>query len=406
MARRVLLGMLSSLAVVVTLDLGQSCHAGPITARAAFNGMVGGEANGTLMGDGSGVSVAGAKVFNPIKEDYKVSSAVGGPNNPAQSRAANNSEVPRLQKLGDAIATYLGIKKDDKAAKQRAGETLGARLKEIKQDLQVAPPAFPELPKIAAGVFLETGLAATSNPLVAESATGTAKQTLQVGAPQRLVKYEQDGSADIDKRGAVFPGAIGFGVNRDPLVVEWETPTPEFTLTLRDLVTDPSNPLDLSLTAQATGGGVAVALYIFGVSFVNFDDPSELPSDLASLEDGATELFEFSILLQGDGTGTGLDFGLELLPGATITDSLLNTTRDTVLSGLDDATDVIDGEFSFNRDYSLTVSLPGSPTNSVLFIRDFGAAAAAAVPEPSTLALVVMGLIGIGVGKWGHSRMA
>src|SRR5262249_1696070 len=160
--------------------------------------------------------------------------------------------------------------------------------------------------------------------------------------------------------------------------------------TLRDFTSNPASPASLSLTASATKGARAAALYEQDVSFKNYSSPGSIPSNLDAQEGSANPLFQLTILLLNDGTGAQSFFGLKVNPDASITDSMDKSGQANVLNDIIGNAQLVGNTLSFKNDYSFTVTLPGNPESSVLFTRDAGADAvtgASAAPEPPSLAL-------------------
>jgi hypothetical protein len=370
-----------------------------IRAAAAVNGKTFGTVKPvSVVGDGTGLSVAAAKVFNPVKDPKSISKTVGNGKTVAEQRVPNPTEDKRLNAALEALAGLPAANDTDKILKEAADKVFG---------LKPAPGVFQELSKgQRVGNYLEAEAGSVSNPTVAETARGFAKQTLEkvkfnnVRNPELTLGFEQDVTADIkkaDEKAPVVPAAAAFALNRDPWAFEWGES--EFTLTLRDLLTDPSTPRDISLRAQATPGTASAALYGVDVAFSNFDDPEDLPSDLTTLEDTARGLFSLSMFLSNDGGSISRFIDLTLGSGATIRDNFNDSSLATVLARLNAVTEIRDGVLGFNSDtpfFAFTVGIPGAPLGSVLFTRDFGGAAAnAAVAEPTALLLVGSTILGL-----------
>jgi hypothetical protein len=80
-----------------------------------------------------------------------------------------------------------------------------------------------------------------------------------------------------------------------------------------------------------------------------------------------------------------------LTAAGKITDSLGDSGILAVTNGLLGSLTVNDGTFGFSNPYSFTVTVPGTDSQSLLFVHDSTLAAASSVPEPSTWILLVSG---------------
>jgi hypothetical protein len=377
-----------------------------IRARASVNGTSYGKADGTIVGNGTGVSLAaaqvGTKADNTLQAEFMRSTAVGNqthfPRVAAKWGAAGGNELAQLEKImGLLVGLPAAVKEEDQNA------LLGKAADKIKEK-----GVFALINKGATkGNYLQAETKMLSNPTIAESASAVAKQT-QTGAPPRDPKtyeFKQDTTALVNKLPAATrePAAISFGVNRDPVAIQWQTP--RLTFALRDLSTDPSNPDNLSLTATSQGGAIAAAVYEMTTKYVNFSDPSTIPVDQESLESKASSLFSLTLGVISDTNGVRELASLDLPAGVGIVDSFGKTGYDNVFKDLLSSTSLKDGTLSFNNDYSFTLTLPGNPNSSILFMSDDSISVAGAVPEPASWVLASIGIVGL-IGYIAHLHRA
>ncbi len=322
--------------------------------------------------DGKGVSIAAAKVFTPEREDYRVSGAPGegtDGNNPA-----NANELPTLQALLNALTT--------------SNPDIGKRTQPTKN-----PARFTEIDKITGfpTLLAKTDELKNTDPLEIASALATqrAKIIVEGGLPVRVEwdpKLDVKGEVDLKSKNKAK--AAAFGVNRDPLAIEWDAAFDR--LVSLDLS-------ELSLVVE-TSGAHSSAFAFFGsdASFINGTLDIELP------EDDATPLYEFSVsALSLDGGPAVFEVTFETF-GNHVFDSLGNQGLDNVRNGLLSQLALLgDGSLGFQSPYSFTVRVPEEPLESVLFLREVAAASAeAAIPEPSTMTLVGVGLVGVFGYAW------
>jgi hypothetical protein len=363
-----------------------------IQAGASVNGKTYGDADGKVVGKGTGVSLAaaqvGAKVDNSLQAKFERSTTVGNQMfNPKVAAKWGDAQGEELKALQNIMGTLAGLPAAEDRAAQKA---LTQKATEI-----IKSTAFKLLNKGATqGNYLQAKAGTLSNPAVAESASAEPKQT-QTGSPPKDPKwyqFEQPTSADIKKLGDRAPVAISFGINRDPVAIEWQTP--RLTFALRDLTTDPSNPNNLTLTASSQGGASAAAVYELDAKHVDFSDPTKIPVDQESLESSASSLFALTLGVMSDAKGVWELASLDLPAGVGITDNLGGTGSSKVFNDLLSSTQLTDGTLSFNRDFSFTLTLPGDPNSSVLFMSDYSFAVAGAVPEPATWVSILIGMVG------------
>ncbi|MFO0952690.1 MAG: hypothetical protein U0835_16390 [Isosphaeraceae bacterium] len=323
-------------------------------------------ANGILRraAGAKGVSAAGAKVFNPVKEDYRVSVAPGGDKG---NQAANDAQKGRLQDLVlDAKAINAAAREGPKSVKTTQDIFV--------DDLKNAEKSgdFKEIPK-APGTDLvaKTNQLLNASPL--EAAQAEARQTLtksnnsdtspiQYKPTTNLTAEVGEGAKD-----GPMPMAVAVGFNFDPLGVAWDGPAAlriEFQ--------------GLALTATSLDPlSSAVALISDGASYLNGTSDIEAPVL------GSSPLFDLTLSAFSSGGGP-VDFVLDLETyGNPVSDSAGNTGEAAVLQALLDRLVITPTSVGLPTDYSIMVGLPGSPSESVLYLRDSAAASATSVPEPS-----------------------
>lgn len=207
-----------------------------------------------------------------------------------------------------------------------------------------------------------------SNPAALEEAEASAgMKGLLTGATFTL-----DGKSSphtrVEKKAARNPMAVALAVDRDPLAVKWKKVSDQ------EIAIDLS---ELSLTVK-TMGSMTSAFALFGsdMSFIN----NKLNIHLS--EEQAAPLYEFLISFAStNGEPPVLDVLLDTFDNE-IFDSLGNVGIDNVIDGLmSQLTQIGEGTIGFNSSYSFTVMVPESPSESVLFLRDFAVASVTAEEE-------------------------
>ena len=331
-----------------------------VSAKAVVNGKLKIEFEREEAAVGKGVSIAAAKIFNPVKESYRVSSqpAAGDDGN----QPANAKEVENLQTLINSIkGGILGPKQ------------LAADLKDKTKPTD-RPKRFNEVRKVRDGLPLLAETEALSNAAALEEAKAKATQRIVAGSLPDSGRYlaEDMPETKVEKKAAANPTAVAFTVNRDPLAVKWDKRSDQQEVTI-DLS-------EVSLTAETVGATTgAFALFDSDVSFINNKHNVNLS------EDQALPLCELLIsFVSENGAPPVLDVELEAF-GNQIFDSLGNKGIGDVTDGLlSRLTQIGESTVGFNSSYSFTVVVPESPSKSVLFLRDFGiASVTAAEPTPT-----------------------
>jgi hypothetical protein len=328
-----------------------------------------------LQNNGKGVSIAAAKVFHPEPngtEQYKVSREPTQTDN--GNKAANAAEEQKLKGLIQTLAFPKGL-----------GLGLGDKIKKDTQPT-MDPEAFKEVPKVKDGLPLlaETEALMNKTPPPVEKAKASATQVLTTGAPLTGATFTVEESEDLKpETEANGKGrAAALAINRDPVPIEWSPAVGSF------VIVDLSN---LSFTVATTGNGTtAFALFGSDVSFIsntlNIDSP----------EDAATPLYNFLIsYISTDGASPVLNFFDFEVFGNQVFDNRGNVGEAAVRSAIStELKPLDDGSIGFQDSYLLGVIVPGNPSASVLFLRDFAATAVdTIVPETPAFHLLVIGLI-------------
>lgn len=342
----------------------------------------------------NGVSVAGAKVYHPVKEDFRVSQGDGGD---AGNQPASESEATTIRKL---LKTAKSI--NEQAPKKPHAPT-PFELHKVKfyQDVftglldfiyhgtdgfsQIAKDADKPLKAITDPLF---------NPDALEAAKSEATQTLTktgntADSPRQLTMVEKP-STEVRKvkNGAKMPMAAAIAVNLDPMGVEWDSPA-SLGVSLDDVSLD---------VESSENGSSAVATLHADALFINGTSDIETPPD------NAMPLFSLDLLaLSYAGTEPFIDLTLDTY-GNSVFDSLGNTNVTDVTQALLDAL-VIDGStVSFTPGYSFGLELPDDPDESVLFPRTMSSATVVTAPEPGTLLLAAVALFGAVKLTWRRRR--
>jgi hypothetical protein len=310
----------------------------------------------------TGVAIAAGKLFNPVKEEYRISRKPKGAPRTGEliddgNKEANTDEVKTLQSLCEAIKG--GILGPDALATEIRDKTKPSARPERFQE--VSKKSFPLLAEIND----------LSNPDALEEAGASAGAERKGGLTGATVTF--DGKSNphtrVEKKAVRNPTACALAVDRDPIIVDWgKHSDPEITVSL----------LDVLITTATTGSKAsAFALFSSDVSFVNDT------GNIHTAEDQATPLYT---LVMSAVSNNGDVITLEVLEletfGNEISDSLGNVGVDDVRSGLLSQLVLTGaGTIGFESSYSFTVKVPGDPSKSLLFLRDFGAVSASAEEE-------------------------
>ena len=361
--------------VAGALVTAQPAAGGPIlTARAQVNGaaVVTVPATGIVRrtAGAKGVALAGAEIYNPFKGDYRVSVAPGA--------AAGNKAANQAQK--DGLRTLLS----DVLAIQQAGKKPKA-LKEARDKLEddvdglLLAGTFPNVEKeVDKPLLAETD--ELENKDAVERARALARQTLtkvnNTAESPLQYKPEEKLTAQVVRNKVKDPRAAALGMNSDPLAIEWADEA--------GLRVDFS---DLWLEAETLGDpSGAVALFSSHASFLNGT------LDVERSGHSSRPLYEFRMFVASfNGGEVVFDVFLDSF-GNKVVDSLGNIGLQAVQAALLDQLSVTPSRVGFKPGYFFDVVIPDEPAQSVLYLRDVGAAATQ-VPEPASVWLVGLGLL-------------
>ncbi len=357
----------------------EAAHADEASANASVNGSRKDEIEGELPGgaDAKGVSIAGAKVFNPAKEDYKVNGA-----------AANDKEKAALQELIPLVKATANANID---ARQLATREFVKQAKAKTMPVAGDNPAFTE---VAKNPSLSAATDILLNGQAIELALASASQTFEkVPRPRYVTSESPFSSVRVGK--AAMPMAAALTINRDPFATLWE-PSGH-----REISVDLS---ESSFSVDTEGDAIAVALANSDGAFINGT------TDIDSSESLASPLFDLLIAVVSIGGGTPfVDLGSFTFNAFSneISDSLGNVGISAVADGLLGQLAPIDVDtIGFRSPYSFTVRVPGTSTSSVLFLREIAATAVVAIPEPPFFMLFGFGSILLFVCQQRLSRVS
>ncbi|HVC60620.1 MAG TPA: hypothetical protein VND19_09705 [Acetobacteraceae bacterium] len=218
-------------------------------------------------------------------------------------------------------------------------------------------------------------------PVNLELASGSATQT--INAAGKLI-LNSNAVTQVDASKAVpKPLAVGFGVNRDPVAISG------LSSTGRGITTDLSSvTFTLSSTGPATASGV------FDTTLASIDGSS----DVTQPESLATPFFDLLISAESDSGGAPVvnPYASSLTASGSISDNLGDVGLAAVTAGLfGDLTSVGSNELGFAAPYVITVGLPGTSPNALLYVDSETYAGAAALPAPGGLGTMLVGLLAL-----------
>lgn len=220
-----------------------------------------------------------------------------------------------------------------------------------------------------------------NNPKNLEFASGSATQT--INAAGKLI-LNSNAVTQIDASKAVpNPLAVGFGVNRDPVAISG------LSSSGRDITVDLS-----SVTFTLASSGAATASGVFDTTLASIDGSS----DVTQSESLATPFFDLLISAESDSGGAPVvnTLASSLTASGSISDNLGNVGLAAVTAGLfGDLKPLSSDELGFAVPYMITVGLPGSSPNALLFVDSETYAGAAGVPAPGGLGTMLVGLLAL-----------
>jgi hypothetical protein len=351
--------------------------------------------NGNVLPGGTGLSLAGGGVFGigPAIENYAISGKflsnrppgdpLGGPDELAQMQLVMQL-TKTLTPLGGLQLPFVAATKQRLAAE--AAFAAGA-LQAFKPVLPQPPATVGDFTRIFKGV-LDTGTVTAKDIAVdngEEIAEARATQNA-IKSPNSIITTDTEvGGSIVASAMLPNPQAASYAVNIDPSAVDWTS------LSARTVQLDLTG---LQLQASTTGPAEAVATDIFTGAFRNGT------TDITMPEVGATHLFSLSLGVfdYGDTPATALT-SLSYLGGnpnnLTVNDSeggngLAAVAADLAASFIagPNGTYTIANFIDPSEDYTITMTVPGSVPNSVLYFDEVASTAAAAVPEPTTVVLL------------------
>lgn len=377
MSRRSIMAPIVGFSLVSLLIFGGVAAAQ--TGKASVDGTVQADVQAAAnMAVAKGISVSGYRLKEGKTEDYLVGDTLvnGG------GGAPNAAELKDLKAVMDVVE---GLPAMNNAAMRNAAFTKAANT------IATAAGKFPLRNKKNSAI--DTGLLKGSAGGVGghEKATARASQIILNN------KYDTKGTiATTDvKAGNVFknPHASAFAFNRDPISVEWLSSSSRLEIDLSGV----------SLAAQTSldPGATAWTSFFFSGRFVNdtLDVDTTLPAD---------PLFEMTLsLFTSEGSTPTLDLVSFTGFGNTVYDSLTGTDSASVQNNLTTlfSYNAVDDLFELSdSSYRIYVDMPNDPSESVLYLDQYGAAVSlAAVPEASTVVLAGFGaLLGFAALRMSH----
>jgi hypothetical protein len=330
-----------------------------VSASASVNGGTIIRPTGTPTAGATASTLAAAKAFHG-GESYQF--------NGAAAPVAETTVLESLMKQAQGTARVFN-------AQQRFGA-----ISKFNKDLRAgtAPQAgtFGLVSKV-------NGMSSTGGPVqslgnpVAESASAFASQNQSNGVCRFTDSSVTSAKATKDVPSA---DAVAFTVNRDPIGITWDSPG------IRSLTFDLSQA-SIQVQTQGLGSGAIGALainagYIDGTTDVTQPESSASPILSLLLAVGETD----------GGAATLLTDESFLTTAGSVTDSLGDSGLQAVQNGLlNDLMVSPDGTVSFVQPYSITATVPGTDSQSLLFLSERTFAESMAVPEPSTLVLAGIG---------------
>jgi hypothetical protein len=257
--------------------------------------------------------------------------------------------------------------------------------------------SFPLVAKAAGGMLssstnIQQTQGPAANPTNLELASGSATQTINAAGK---LKVNSSAITQVDASKAVpKPIAVAFGVNRDPIAISGLSSAG----TGRDVTLDLS-----SVTFTLASSGPATASGVFDTTLASIDGGTSLTQP----ESLATPFFDLLISAESDAGGAPVvnPYASALAALGSISDNLGDVGLTDVTDGLfGDLKPLGSDELGFVLPYMITVGLPGTSPNALLFVDSETYAGAAAVPEPGGLGPMLVGLLGLAAVVAGRGR--
>ncbi|MFZ1136824.1 MAG: PEP-CTERM sorting domain-containing protein, partial [Candidatus Korobacteraceae bacterium] len=330
----------------------------------------------------TGSATAAAKIFHPPSSSYQVNGA-----------AANaTTEAPILDTIAN-LAQPIATNARNPIAQAPFITGTRNRITNCTVTDTVAGPnrpcrvvagtgSFPLVNKGGNGISSDTGVVQrTVGNNNYEFATASASQrTLNNG----MFRIIDNPATQVDAaRGLPAPVAVAYTANHDPMAVYWNSPSNRsFTLDISQL----------QVNVSTTGPGAAAsAFYAINAGVIDGTTDITLP------EGSATPIFSLLLPFNDvDGQAPTINLAaFEIGAAGAISDSLGDVGLPNVAAGLLGDLTLVNGPIQFAVPYSLTVGVPGTSSQSVLFVDTQAFAESTAAPEPSTLMLLGSGLLGL-----------
>jgi PEP-CTERM motif len=333
----------------------------------------------------TGSAVAAAKIFHPAAMQQGTSYKVNGNNANAMTEAPildtiANLAVPIAQNAGNLLRQAPTIQSTmNNITNCTVPDATGGPGRQCR--VVAGTGSFPLVNKGGNGILSDTGIlqrAAGNNNY--EFATAVARQRTLGNGNFQIIDNPVT-QADT-ANGLAAPVAIAFTSNHDPMAVYWNSPVNRsFTLDISQL----------QVNVSTTGTGAASAFFAIDAGVIDGTTNITLP------ESSATPIF--SLLLPFNDINRQAPTinlaAFEIGAAGAISDSLGDVGLANVTAGLLGDLTLVNGTIQFAVPYSLTVGVPGTSSQSVLFVDTDSFAESTVAPEPSTLMLLGSGLLGL-----------
>jgi hypothetical protein len=341
--------------------------------------------NNAAIGGANGSAIAAAKIFHPAAMQAGSSYQVNGAAANAQTEAPildtiANLARPIAQNAGNPMMQAVNINGTrNRLQTCTLPDTTGGPGRMCRVVANTG--SFPQIPK-ANGINSATGaVQRTVGVNNYELADATASQTMNNGT----FRIVDNPVVQVDRRPNLpAPEAVAYTVNRDPMAVYWNSPSNRsFSFDLSQFQADVST----------TGFGAAASVY-YSINASVIDGTT----DITLPESASTPIFRLLLPFNDvDGLAPTINLAaFDLAAAGTISDSLGDVGLINVANGMLGNLAVVNGTIQFLQPYSLTIGVPGTSSQSVLFVDTQALAEGVAAPEPSSLLLLGSGLLGLG----------